>query len=266
MQLSTIQNTIVQFVRKQWVRKLLIAAGAALALFLLLNNVALPLYVNHGGTLSVPSVSGLPLADATSQLENAGLQAIQADTRPDPDHPPGTVIYQNPPAQALVKHGRRVYLTVSGGESMAVVPQLRGRSMRDAKFALERYGLQLGLISYEPSTVYPENTIVTQSLAADSRIMRGARINITVSSGGAAGGGITVPNIVGKTVNEAEKILQAQGLNVGNITYQLSYELIPNTVVEQFPRAGESATGGQKIDLFVVKVGRPTEEIQVPRR
>jgi beta-lactam-binding protein with PASTA domain len=52
---------------------------------------------------------------------------------------------------------------------------------------------------------------------------------------------------------------------VGNITYQLSYELIPNTVVEQFPRAGETVTGGQKVDLFVVKVGRPTEEIQVPR-
>ena len=101
--------------RKPWVRKLLIAAGAALAVFLLLNDVALPLYVNHGGTLSVPNVSGLPLADARAQLEGAGLQPIEADTRPDPGHPPGTVIYQNPPSQALVKHGRRVYLTVSGG-------------------------------------------------------------------------------------------------------------------------------------------------------
>ena len=257
--------TIVQLIRKPWVRKLSIAAGAALALFFLLNNVALPLYVNHGGTLSVPGVTGLPLADARSQLESAGLQPVEADTRPDPDRPPGTVIYQNPAPQALVKHGRRVYLTVSGGEALVVVPQLRGRSMRDAKFALERYGLQLGSISFEPSTVYPENTIVAQSLGADSRIARGARVNIAVSSGGAVGGGISVPSVVGKTVTEAEKILQAQGLNVGNITYQLSYELIPNTVVEQFPRAGESVTGGQKIDLFVVKVGRPTEEIQVPR-
>jgi len=238
--------------RKPWVRKLLIAAGAALAVFLLLNDVALPLYVNHGGTLSVPNVSGLSLADARAQLEGAGLQPVEADTRPDPGHPPGTVIYQNPAPQALVKHGRRVYLTVSGGEAMVVVPQLRGRSMRDAKFALERYGLQLGSISFEPSTMYPENTIVAQSLGADTRITRGARVNITVSSGGGAGGGVSVPNVVGRTVNEAEKLLQAQGLNVGNITYQLSYELIPNTVVEQFPRAGESVPGGRKIDLFVV--------------
>jgi serine/threonine-protein kinase len=257
--------TIVDIIRKPWLRKLSIAAGAALGLFILLNNVALPLYVNHGGILSVPSVSGLPLAEAKAQLEGAGLQPVEADTRPDPDRPTGTVIFQNPPPQALVKHGRRVYLTVSGGEAIVVVPQLRGRSMRDAKFALERYGLQLGSINFEPSTLYPENTIIAQSLGADSRIGRGARVNITVSSGGGSGTGISVPNIVGRTVNEAEKILQAQGLNVGNINYQLSYELIPNTVVEQFPRAGESVTGGQKIDLFVVKVGRPTEEIQVPR-
>jgi beta-lactam-binding protein with PASTA domain len=259
------QLTIVEFVRKPWVRKLSIVAGAALGLFLLLNNVVLPFYVYHGGTQSVPSVSGLPIAEARAQLEGAGLQPVEADTRPDPDRPPGTVIYQNPVPQSLVKHGRRVYLTVSGGEAIVLVPQLRGRSMRDAKFALERNGLQLGSMNFEPSTLYPENTIVAQSLSADSRIARGARVNITVSSGGGSGTGMSVPNIVGKTVNEAEKILQAQGLNVGNITYQLSYELIPNTVVEQFPRAGETVTGGQKIDLFVVKVGRPTEEIQVPR-
>ena len=65
--------TIVELIRKPWVRKLAIAAGAALALFFLLNNVALPLYVNHGGTLSVPSVSGLPLADAKALLDSGTI-------------------------------------------------------------------------------------------------------------------------------------------------------------------------------------------------
>jgi len=255
---------IPQFVRKPWVRKLAVVVAAAIALFLLFNDLALPLYVNHGGTLAVPAVTGLPLQDARTQLESAGLQAVEADTRPDPDHPTGTVIYQNPAAQAQVKTGRRVYLTLSGGEALVVVPQLRGRSLRDAKFALERYGLQLGAVSFEPSTAYPENTIVAQSIGAEARAARGSRVNITVSSGTAATGGVTVPNVVGRTVSEAEKLLFAQKLAVGNITYQLSYELIPNTVVEQFPRAGESVPSGGKIDLFVVKAGRPADEIQVP--
>lgn len=135
--------------------------------------------------------------------------------------------------------------------------------MRDAKFALERFGLKLGGVTFEPSSQYPENTIVAQSVPAESNIARGSRVAISVSSG-SSGGGATVPNVVGRTATEAEKILAASGLSVGNITTQPSYELIPNTVVEQFPRAGESVLAGQKVDLFIVKGGKPTEEIQVP--
>jgi serine/threonine-protein kinase len=76
---------------------------------------------------------------------------------------------------------------------------------------------------------------------------------------------VLVPNTVGKTVSEAERILTSAGLKPGNVTYRQSYELIPNTVVEQFPRAGETAQAGQNVDLFVIKAGKPTEEIQVPK-
>ena len=256
---------LVRLLRKSWVRKLLIFAGSVLAFFLLLNYVALPLYVNHGRTLPVPNVTGLTLDQATSALSVAGLQPVEAETRPDPDEPVGTVVFQNPAPQTVVKQGRRVYLTVSGGEVSVVVPQLRGRSLRDAKFALERYGLKLGEISYAPSNQYPENTIVAQSVAPETRAGKGTHVAISVSSGFGAGGA-TAPNLVGKTVNEAGRMLQAVGLNVGNITYQLSYELIPNTVVEQFPHEGETVLAGQKVDLFVVKVGKPTDEIQIPKR
>jgi beta-lactam-binding protein with PASTA domain len=70
--------------------------------------------------------------------------------------------------------------------------------------------------------------------------------------------------VVGKTLAEAEKILAATGLKVGIVTYQPSFDLLPNTVVDQFPRAGDPVTPGQEIDLFVVKVGKPTDEIQPP--
>ena len=148
---------VVRLLRKSWVRKLLVFAGIAVAFFALMNYVALPLYVNHGKTLQVPNVTGLPVEQAKSALSTAGLQPVESETRPDPAEPVGTVVFQNPAPQSVVKQGRRVYLTVSGGEVTVVVPQLRGRSMRDAKFALERYGLKLGAITFEPSNQYPEN-------------------------------------------------------------------------------------------------------------
>lgn len=251
--------------RKPWVRTVLTVVGAGLVFVLFLNYVALPLYVNHGGTLIVPNVTGLAVADAKNALAGAGLQPVEAETRPDPDLPVGTVTYQNPPAQTIVKHGRRIYLTVSGGEVLVEVPQLRGRSMREAKFALERYGLKLGTVAFAPSDQFPENTISGQTISPDSKITRGSKVGIIVSSGNAAGG-VTIPSVVGKTVAEAERIFQGAGLTLGNVSYQLSSELVPNTVVEQFPRAGETVPVGKKVDLFVVKAGKPTEEIQIPKR
>jgi beta-lactam-binding protein with PASTA domain len=244
-------------------RRFFYAFGGLLGIFLLMNYIILPLYVNHGSRLSVPTVLGKPLPEAQTMLTAASLQPIEAEVRPDPVHQAGVVVYQNPMGGAIVKEGRRVYLTISGGEMMVSVPLLRGRSLRDAKFSLEQFGLKLGGITYKYSDVFPENTIMAQSVAAETEIARGSTVAITVSRGKFLEE-TTVPQLLGKNLAEAKKLLLEAGLRVGNITYQPSFDLLPNTIVDQYPRSGEPARQGQQVDLFVVEVGRPTEEIQQP--
>jgi eukaryotic-like serine/threonine-protein kinase len=243
-------------------RRFLITTGSILGLFLLLNYVVLPAYVNHGSRVTVPSVVGMAFDDAQKTLEGAGLRVVLGETKPDPDIAPGLIIQQNPVAQAVVKEGRRVYVTISGGEVQVPVPSLRGRSLRDARFALERFGLKLGSVSYDSSDTFPENTIIYQSAAADTRLPKGASVGIVVSRGKILLQA-QVPLVVGKTLGEAEQVLAQVGLKVGNITYQQSFDLVPNTVVDQYPRQGESTTPGQAVDLFVIKVGKPAEEFEV---
>jgi beta-lactam-binding protein with PASTA domain len=255
-------GSLVRFSRKH--RKGLLILASLFALFLLMNYIALPVYVNHGSRLVVPRVVGMTMEQAKNTLDSASLQAVESETRPDPRYPAGTVIHQNPFPGAVVKDGRRIYLTISGGEQQVTVPLLRGKSVRDARFALERNGLKLGAITYEYSETFPENTIIDQTFSADARIARGATVQVTVSRGRSLDK-IPVPSVVGKTLSEAQKILSEAGLKIGIITYQPSFDLLPNTVVDQFPRPDETAKSGQEIDLFVVKVGKPTEEIEPPK-
>jgi serine/threonine-protein kinase len=238
--------------------------GILLALFVLLNYILIPMYVNHGGRYTVPRVVGLPFDQAKTVLDSARMVAMQGDTRPDPTYAAGTVTAQNPLPGAAVKEGRRVYLTISGGEVPVAVPLLRGKSPRDARFALERNGLRLGELTYDYSESFPENTIIDQSPRADVNVAKGTTVAVTVSRG-RADQEITVPSLIGKTLTEAEKILQGAGLKVGIVTSQPSFELLPNTIVDQFPRPGEHAKVGTEVDLFVVKAGKPTEEIQQPK-
>jgi serine/threonine-protein kinase len=252
-----LKKQLVEFVRSKK-RGVLYFIGSIAGLFVLLNYVLLPAYVNQGGTLNVPSVVGLPFERARAVLDSIGLQPVQADTRSDPKQPVGTVVAQNPQQDALVKHGRRVYLSVSGGEALVVVPPLRGRSLRDARFTLECNGLILGEVTYAASETYPENTIVDQSAQPGTRMPKGSSVGITVSRGKATPE-VIVPQLVGKTVIEAQRVLGKAGLRLGNVTYQISYDLLPNTVVDQFPRSGESVPDSQAVDLFVVKAGKPKE-------
>ena len=256
-------RSLLNSVASRW-KKLLIVAGAALFLFLLFNYVLMPAYVNHSSRMTVPNVEGMPLAGARQVLEGASLVAVEAGVRPEPGQPVGTVVDQNPPPGAVVKEGRRVYLTLSGGEVLVNVPPLRGRSLREAKFALERQGLKVGEITYANSDTYPQNTIIEQALPEDRRIPRGTQVGVTVSQGFATSE-TTVPKLEGKTLAESQRLLEEAGLVIGTISRQVSADLLPNTVIEQVPAAGTSLLRGQSVDLLVVQAGTPREEISRPQ-
>src|SRR5258706_10686123 len=124
-------------------KKLLIFIGSIFVLLILFNWVLMPWYVKHNTLVKVPSVVGLSFEDAKKKLDEAGLEGLQGDIRYDPSKPIGTVLDQNPLVDQMVKGSRRIYLVVSGGEQLYDVPNLVGRTEREAKFILGQRNLEL---------------------------------------------------------------------------------------------------------------------------
>jgi len=214
----------------------------------------MPWYVNKGGEMAVPSVIGLKFEDAQRLLDSLGLSPRQGDIRPDNKYPIGSVINQNPTAGKMVNQGRRIYLTISGGERLVVVPNIKGRTIRDATFQLDREGLKLGTTQFSVSDEFPINTIISQSVPADMKVKRETYISVVVSQGKTAPS-IQVPSLNGKTLTEAQKILKDIGLILGNVNYQPLPNFLPNTIIDQFPHVGELVPYGQAVDVIVVKAG-----------
>jgi beta-lactam-binding protein with PASTA domain len=242
------------FLSSRRTKKFLLVLFSLIIIFLLFNNLLLPLYVNQGGNIIVPVVTGKNFDSAKIILNANHLEAIQAEVRPDMDHPTGIIIMQNPAAYEQVKKGRRIYLTVSGGDVLTTVPSIRGKTIRDARFVLEREGLKMGTMEYAASDSFPQNTIIEQRPQAGIRIKKDAYIAVVVSQGSVAQK-IAVPDFTRKNLREVTTLLANSGLKLGNITYLSSPDLLPNTVIEQYPRAGDLVTSGQAIDLFVVQGG-----------
>ncbi len=67
----------------------------------------------------VPNVVGLTQAAASTAITNAGLVVGTVTTQNDPNIPAGTVISQNPAANATVAAGSAVNLVVSAGPAQA---------------------------------------------------------------------------------------------------------------------------------------------------
>lgn len=227
-------------------------AGALLIVMVIFDMIIMPLYVEQGETTQVPDVVGMPIDSAMIHLRDLDLVPNRAEVRFDRMYPESTVAAQNPAPGSIVKFGRGVYLTVSGGEPMAAVPALRGRSLRDAALALEGVNLRTGGVNYEVSLEYPENTVMGQSIMEGTRVPWRSAISLTVSQGPSAER-VPVPNVINRSLADAERIILQAGLTLGTITYEVSLELLPNTVIEQAPRSDGFLRQGSPVDLFVSK-------------
>ncbi len=233
-------------------KKTLILLGIVIVIFIVFNYAIMPYYVSHYETVKVPRLTGMNVIEAKDLLEKTGLDIKEADIKYDEKIPIGQIIDQNPPADVMVKSGRRVYVTVCGGEQLAEVPGLKGRTLRDAKFALEQRGLKLGETVRKNTNEFPQDVVVSQIIQPGSKVKKNTSIELIVSNGPIIGD-LKVPTLVGKTLEEAKKIITDAKLKVGKVTYQTNNDLPAGQIVDQYPKADRSANENTSVELFVAK-------------
>lgn len=223
----------------------------ALTMYLLIDAVVMPSYTRHGVAVKVPDVENRSFEEAKQRIQNRNLTVRRQIGPYNPNVDQETVVDQNPPANSDVKPGRRVYVTVNAGEApMVNVPELTGRSVRDAKNRVSSLGLEPGRI--EPDSIpspYP-NTITRQDPEPGDSLEEGRTVDLWYSTG-LGTDTVQVPSVVGQTVQHARSLLLRQKLR--------------SVIVD--PRRPASATDTLRSDTsatrFVQRQGRaPDTEVR----
>lgn len=234
-------------------RKIGLAAAVTVSVVVLVaaavDQVILPWVVSITPTVTVPNVVGLDGEQGRVIMQSSGLNVAQVREQYSDDTPAGKIMSQLPYAEAIVKEGRRAYLTVSKGIERIRVPRLYGLSQRDARLSLMRNGLILGTISFRSDTSAPTGVVIAQSISEGTPAQRESIVDVIISSGN----GAPVPDVVGLTVAEAQQILTSSGFIVANTILRNSAAFEPGTVIGQTPRADSSAATGTGVTLIVVK-------------
>lgn len=241
-----------KYFNKKNTYKVLIGIAVFLLVVILLNNVVFPWYVSSTET-KIPDVLGLTQEQAIAELRNAKLEPVIGGSMGGTHFPIGTIMMQKPNAGKKVKESRRVYIFVSTGEELIKVPGLRGKTLKDANILLVNAGLVLGKTT-EGNSSLSAGLIYFQSYNEGTPVKRGTSIDISISIGEADSTSITIPEIIGKSLGEAQKLLSEMNLRIGKISYQSSSSLLPNTILDQYPSPGQKAQSGNAIDVIVTKV------------
>ncbi|MCK5088183.1 MAG: PASTA domain-containing protein [Melioribacteraceae bacterium] len=239
---------------KKIIKKLLIFSSVIIILIvsslLLLENVIMPSVV-YSPEVKIPNLVGKDKYEAIAILKSVNLTPIELGPRYDERYEADQVIYQKPNAGTMVKEYRRVYIHISGGEPLVMMPQLVNRTLRDAELTIKRLGLNIRSTKDIRSEL-PAGVIVEQEYPDGYKLEKGDSVSLKISVGPQIGM-IRVPNLIAKSEKEAERTLRRNNLKIGEKTYITSPTLLPNTVISQYPSQDFLLNIGDSVDVVIAK-------------
>ncbi len=244
-----------------WVNLL---AAIALVFFIgFLFFVSLGFITRHGDTVQVPEVEGKSVGDARTLLEAGGFRVVIQDSLYTDSLPALTVLRQSPPPDAQVKVNRTVFLTINKVQPpMVAMPNLISYSFRSAVMTLESERLVMGDTLYRAD--FAKNTVLDQlyhgqPIAPGTLIPEGSQISLVLANG-VGDTPMPVPDLIGKTLDQAKNDLSTAGLSLGAVLFNgpitdtataVVFRQVPSQASDQ--GQPNSIHPGESVDLWVTQ-------------
>lgn len=239
--------------RLKKMKRLSLIMGGLVLLFVLLVGWMGWSYITVKQT-KVPDVIGMTKPVAEDFLEQAELKlspdvAYEYSNDVEKDR----IVSQDPKADDIVKAGREIKIVISRGPDVAILPNVSTGQMSklDAANVITNAGFT-GNITYDskPSSIVPKDYVSGQDPAADSTWPKNGRIKLTISEGPELIA-INMPNVLGRTSSEANKILSEDNKLVVRVEIEDSTTFPPDVVISTTPNPGEAVNQGDTVTVIV---------------
>ncbi|MBQ8003191.1 MAG: PASTA domain-containing protein, partial [Clostridia bacterium] len=189
--------------------------------------------------------------EAITMLEDMGIVVKTSEEMSD-EIDEGKVIRQLPTAGHVLETGDSIRLFVSSGPNKFSLDNYVGAESRNAKSELEAQGITVTVVEEYSDTV-PAGVVINQSPAPSTEMKKGDSVEIKVSKGPEM---MTVPNLVGLTVDAANDALKNNNLKLGDIT-EISSGLAKGLVVKQGVAADTQVTKNTVVKIWISKGQEP---------
>ncbi|WP_336854215.1 Stk1 family PASTA domain-containing Ser/Thr kinase [Sinomonas albida] len=224
---------------------LLVLGGGGYWLYTFLNQPPAIVYVG------VPNVASMKDTDAFTKLTQLGLQP-EFSQKPSADISKGLAIDTLPAAGSQLPKNSKIVIEISSGPSTAVIPQsILGNTEAGARDTLRSLGLVPADQSKSAnSATVPAGHVISVSPDVGQTVPIGSQVTLTISTGK-----VVVPDLRGRTVDDAKAALAALGL--GAQVSQAISTAPAGTVTDQNVAANGLIDQGGTVVLTVAQAPPP---------
>ena len=146
----------------------------------------------------------------------------------------------------------------TNSSDMVEVPKVVGMTKEDAIKALNKLGLGYKAVTQSSDTV-AEDCVISQGNVGGSKVEKNSQIVLTISTG-KENKEVTVPNVKGKSEQEAKEAIEAANL-VASVDYQYSDSVEAGNVIKYSPSG--SVAEGSTVTIQVSR-GKKVTNVSVP--
>lgn len=198
--------------------------------------------------VTVPNFVGMDYeTDIATNTTYTGKFQFKTETQYD-SAPAGQVIAQDRPAKTTVKKNAVITLTLSKGARQVEVPNVANRSESDAESALTAAGFKYTTVEQNDDSVASGSVISTDPVGGTTAD-EGSTVTITVSKGPTVVYK-TVPDVSGKTQDQAKALIEAAGLKM-NATTAASDTVTSGYVISQDPTAKTQLAQNSAVNVVI---------------
>lgn len=229
-----------------------IGAVALIAIVIVLRAFVL------GGGSRIPKLVGCTQEEAEEKVKAGGYMLTIASQQYDDTYEAGKVISQTPEGGTAADEGTTISVVLSMGSYEAnLVPECKGYTYSEAVNNL----ISLG-IPYQVETQASEDvemgTVISQTPEGGEEIQEDTVLTIYVSTGG-AGEGIEVPNLEGKTREEASDMLKELNLVLGEVSLSYHGTVPSGQIIAQDLADGSQVSEGTAVNVTISQ-GQPGDD------
>ena len=242
---------------------LLVAAISFFAVLIVLIGVAMwVLLFGTGHEVEIPTLIGMTYEEASLAAEEASKGDIEFDVFVErqihSDEEKNTIISQTPEGGLKIKRSREIKVTLSLGPVALELDDYTGKDYQNVSKELEKKGIKV-IIEQEDNDTYEEGKIFKQFPSKGTKMSEDDEITLYVSKGTE---NTVVPNVLGKTVDEAIITIERNNLKVGSVKEEDGSKYLKGEVCRQSEKAFKTVPVGTVIDIFVSS-GKAQGEAQV---